>query len=410
MPGHVRSGRGPSAGLRSRARRACRSSTGTLHRQGDSLYGRHVNPTSPAAVRTPVASLGMYPFAHVLRHWDRLWERIAAELPGTPRRSSWDRPSTTLWRDPALLVGRHLRLAARDATRRARRRGRHVRPGGAVGGRRALPIGARGIEADVDRRVAARARRGRRGERHRLALGLGEPVRRVGWTPEHVLVTGAHVESLRAVARGDAQVASIDAVTFELAVESEPMTAGAVHVIGHGPLVPALPIVTVVGPRRSGTRLRAAIAAAVARPGDRRPRARRCGSAASSRSTAATTNPCSPSRPERPVHAGLPRTGAFRAIGPSNVARMAEPGRLLESFLPRDRCAALATGSHGAAALTGLCAVRGHLGLHRAVRDDGRHVRGTAGRRGAHPGPQHRVRAAHRRSDCVGRRRDVPER
>ena len=29
----------------------------------------------------------------------------------------------------------------------------------------------------------------------------------------------------------------------------------------------------------------------------------------------------------------------------SSVARMAEPGRLLESFLPRDRCAALATGT-----------------------------------------------------------------
>jgi ABC-type phosphate/phosphonate transport system substrate-binding protein len=63
-----------------------------------------------------------------------------------------------------------------------------------------------------------------------------------GGTPDRVITTGGHVASMRAVATGEAHVASIDALTFEFLAESEPATVGHLHIIGHGPLVPSLPL------------------------------------------------------------------------------------------------------------------------------------------------------------------------
>ena len=228
------------------------------------MYGRHVNPLSAPAPST-VASLGMYPFPHIRPHWDRLWARIAAEVPGAPPALAWERPLDELWRDPALLMGVTCGWPLVMQL-----------PGLAVVGTfdPAVPW----AHAGRYRSVLVASKPASIGEwRHvpGAVAAVNGTDSLSGWvslcdawggTPEHLLVTGAHLESLRAVSRGDAQVASIDAVTFELAVEAEPMTAGAVHVVGHGPLVPALPIVTASADTDRVLALRAAVAAAVGDP------------------------------------------------------------------------------------------------------------------------------------------------
>lgn len=223
-----------------------------------------MNPLS-APAPSAVASLGMYPFPHVRPHWDRLWARIAAELPDAPPELAWDRPLREVWHDPALLVGVTcgwplvtqlpglVVVGTFDPAVPWARGGRY----------RSVLVASKPTSIDEWRQAPGAVAAVNGTDSLSGWVSLCDAW---GGAPEHLLVTGAHLESIRAVARGDAQVASIDAVSFELAVEAEPMTAGAVHVIGHGPLVPALPIVTSPANVDRVPALRAAITAAVADP------------------------------------------------------------------------------------------------------------------------------------------------
>lgn len=58
------------------------------------------------------------------------------------------------------------------------------------------------------------------------------------------VITGSHRASLEAVRSGAADVASIDAVTFALIAEHAPADVDGVSVVGRGPEVPALPLIT----------------------------------------------------------------------------------------------------------------------------------------------------------------------
>ena len=59
-----------------------------------------------------------------------------------------------------------------------------------------------------------------------------------------VLVTGAHVRSVAAVAGGRADLACIDGVTWRLLRQHRPAAVATLAVVGHGPLIPCLPLVT----------------------------------------------------------------------------------------------------------------------------------------------------------------------
>ena len=58
------------------------------------------------------------------------------------------------------------------------------------------------------------------------------------------LVTGAHVDSLAAVAAGDADIAAIDCVTYALLQRHRPSAIVGLRVIGRTALAPGLPLVT----------------------------------------------------------------------------------------------------------------------------------------------------------------------
>jgi ABC-type phosphate/phosphonate transport system substrate-binding protein len=59
-----------------------------------------------------------------------------------------------------------------------------------------------------------------------------------------VLLTGAHVHSVAAVADGRADLACIDGVTWHLLGRYRPAATAPLTVVGHGPLIPCLPLVT----------------------------------------------------------------------------------------------------------------------------------------------------------------------
>jgi ABC-type phosphate/phosphonate transport system substrate-binding protein len=87
-----------------------------------------------------------------------------------------------------------------------------------------------------------------------------------GGVPPRVTETGAHLESVRAVASGAVDLAMIDAVSFQFVIDQEPLFAGRVHIIGHGPTIPCLPLVMAKELVSRRDEVRAAISAAMADP------------------------------------------------------------------------------------------------------------------------------------------------
>ncbi|MBI5087432.1 MAG: PhnD/SsuA/transferrin family substrate-binding protein, partial [Actinobacteria bacterium] len=69
-------------------------------------------------------------------------------------------------------------------------------------------------------------------------LGPGER-----WTGPTV-VTGAHVESLRALQDGRAEVAAIDSVTLWHVRRCRPELIDGLSIVGSGPLIPCVPLIT----------------------------------------------------------------------------------------------------------------------------------------------------------------------
>ena len=76
-----------------------------------------------------------------------------------------------------------------------------------------------------------------------------------------IVVTGGHWHSVAAVASGAAAMASIDAVTFDILSRIQPSVVARVCVVGRGPLVPCLPLITPSDEHRA--RLRIALHKAV---------------------------------------------------------------------------------------------------------------------------------------------------
>ena len=79
--------------------------------------------------------------------------------------------------------------------------------------------------------------------------------------------TGGHVESLRALRDGRADVASIDALSLAFVRRDDPALVAGLHEIDRGPWVPSLPVVVRAGaPARRVDELRRAIVGAFGEP------------------------------------------------------------------------------------------------------------------------------------------------
>jgi ABC-type phosphate/phosphonate transport system substrate-binding protein len=82
-----------------------------------------------------------------------------------------------------------------------------------------------------------------------------------------VTVTGAHVASAAAIADGSVDLACIDGHTLRLLAAHRPDAVAALRVIGRGPTIPCLPLITAgATDRRTVRALRAALATVAATP------------------------------------------------------------------------------------------------------------------------------------------------
>ena len=204
-----------------------------------------------------VAALQMYDLPEIRPAVDELWAAIRRQLGRGPDALIWDRPETGPWVDPDLVLAQTCgwplatSLAGRVRTvgafryrldgepTRARYRsviiGQDQRPLASLAGTTAAINRWDSLSGWVSLALAVA------GDAHGRAF-FGS-----------VIETGGHVASIGAVRAGEADVASIDAVTHALLGRHRPGALEGLVVVGRGPLVPTLPLVTAAadpGPMR----------------------------------------------------------------------------------------------------------------------------------------------------------------
>jgi len=196
---------------------------------------------------TPIAVLPMYDRPELRQATDALWHGIRDELRSAgidaPDELERDNDPYQAWRDPALVLGQTCGLPYR----------RHLHPdvqlvgapdygleACAAGYYRSLWI----VQADDPRSHLSAFADGRFAFNSRDSQsGYAAAIDAVGRPFAMEIETGAHVESLRAVAAGSADIAAIDAVTWRLAQRFEACVS-ALRVLGRTPATPGLPLIT----------------------------------------------------------------------------------------------------------------------------------------------------------------------
>ena len=216
----------------------------------------------------------MYPFEPARRALDLLWARVHDRLGFGPAELSWHIDPHDTWLRPDLVVGQAcgwpLVTRLRDAVEVIGTFDALVPEAGegtyrsVIISRSDAPLAQQLAQADT--RFAINSDDSLSGciSLHAIAGEHGRVV-------DHPLVTGAHRSSVAAVAAGEADLASIDALSWALICDAEPRATAALHVVGHGPSVPCLPLITAAGaPPFDGepvvVHLRRALAQATAEP------------------------------------------------------------------------------------------------------------------------------------------------
>jgi ABC-type phosphate/phosphonate transport system substrate-binding protein len=200
-----------------------------------------------------LACLPMYDFPWTAAALDAFWfaltERLRAEGVEAPTTLTRGPPLAAMWRDPELILGQTCGYPYWFG----------LRESVAV---IAAPVygfegcdGARHRSFLIARREDARrelaAFRGARAAINARDSNSGMNLFRAAVAPlarsrpffAGVVVTGAHVNSLAAVAEGAADIAAIDCVTFGLLARGRPELVERVRVFAHTPASPALPFI-----------------------------------------------------------------------------------------------------------------------------------------------------------------------
>ena len=212
-----------------------------------------------------MAGLAMYPFAELRPSYDQLWRSVAGQLPWVPEHLDWQM-SLTEQRSHGELV-----LAQTCGWPLVTELAESVQVVGAFsltipeadGHRYRTTLVARADASAESLTGATAAINGRDSLSGWISLvaAVEGPGRR--WSGD-VVVTGAHLASLAAVRSGAADVASIDSVTLSHVRRWSPASVDGLVEIGHGPLVPSLPLIT--GPKTTPAQLaelRQALASAI---------------------------------------------------------------------------------------------------------------------------------------------------
>jgi ABC-type phosphate/phosphonate transport system substrate-binding protein len=200
--------------------------------------------SSPRQSTGPLASLAMYPFEQLNPAYDELWGSVHSQLPWTPARLNRTLDVHDTWLQPELVVsqtcGWPLVTGLLD---RVQVLGSFRHTQEQADGYRYRTVIVAGEQRELGDFAGERA-------------AVNSEISLSGWVSLIVAVhgaggawagpvqwTGAHVESLRALQRGEAMVASIDSVSLAHIRRYLPELLDGLHEVGHGPLVPSLPLV-----------------------------------------------------------------------------------------------------------------------------------------------------------------------
>lgn len=198
-----------------------------------------------------LASLDMYCWPENRDGWNSLWSAIRDELAkqdiSAPQSLTFDQPIEDVWHDPNLLIGH---CCGWPYISRLREKVSLI-------GR--FDFGVKGCPAGFYNSVFVTLKdsdleslEGLSGRQPTIAVNgsnsqsgfrvLHEVFENIE-SYESLIITGSHRDSIRAVAKGEAELAAIDAVTWELAKAYEPL-ANNVKIIGRSAPRPGLPLLT----------------------------------------------------------------------------------------------------------------------------------------------------------------------
>jgi ABC-type phosphate/phosphonate transport system substrate-binding protein len=198
----------------------------------------------------PHVELGMYPFASVAWAWDELWAAVHRRAPWTPSELTRSGDVHARWYDPECVVTHvcgwpFISLHHTDMQLIGAMSLDLVEAEGVGPGHYRSVIVSR-HDATIDELLAsgphavANSADSLSGWLSLLAatVGPGNP-----W-PSAVTFTSAHLDSVRAVSKGEADLASIDAWSLALVEAEEPGLLDGIHRIGLGPRIPT-PAITI---------------------------------------------------------------------------------------------------------------------------------------------------------------------
>jgi ABC-type phosphate/phosphonate transport system substrate-binding protein len=190
--------------------------------------------------------MGMYPFGLLDDAYDALWDGVHRVASWTPQRLDRTVDLHESWLAPEMVATQTCGwpLATRLAHRvRVVGAFRHTHPEAEGAGYRSVIVAreARREPADFAGEAAAVNSSDSLSGWVSLLAAVGGPqsvwIGQVRWT-------GAHVASLQALQGGQAMVASIDSVSLAHVRRFEPELLNGLHIVGNGPLVPSLPLIT----------------------------------------------------------------------------------------------------------------------------------------------------------------------
>jgi ABC-type phosphate/phosphonate transport system substrate-binding protein len=198
----------------------------------------------------PFASFGMYPFEPLRPAWEQLWAAVHARAPWTPAGLTWDGTVQEHWADQDCVVAHACGWPVATTLRSTvavvgaftlalpeaeGHRYRSVFVASHPGPLASFVSPTTALAANSDDSLSGWV------SLQAATVGTGQP-----W-PGPIRWTGAHVDSVRAVGEGAADLASIDELTWAHLRRLYPDLTDGLHVVGRGPLIPSPAVVTSTG-------------------------------------------------------------------------------------------------------------------------------------------------------------------
>jgi ABC-type phosphate/phosphonate transport system substrate-binding protein len=208
-----------------------------------------LDPTASSTYPLPdsFAVLGMYPFPTLTEAWDAYYNLLASSLQkklgmNIPQSLDWTEDLEASWTDPRLALGQ---TCGWPLTTRLKK---HVKVLGTFSFDSAFDpsymyrsVIVSRIGEDFEKLKYSRAAVNSMGSLSGY-ISLLDAFDVLRWEGT-ISVTGGHATSLQRIQSGDADVASIDAITWDYLRRDYNSSLHGLQVVGHGPFVPCLPLI-----------------------------------------------------------------------------------------------------------------------------------------------------------------------